>query len=106
LDGIVVDQADAPNCNVTLPTIDLTGSPRPDTLVTMKFVKFLAGSTPTAVVVKENVLETSDSNGIASFTLLRLARYEASYKILRGETKVVSFDTPDLGSYTVVEPLT
>lgn len=98
--------SEAPFCTVTLPTIDLTGAARPSTVVTMKFVKYLTGSTRTAVVVKEDVLDTSDNEGIASFTLLRLARYEASYKVLRGETKVVTFDTPDAGSYIVVEPLT
>ena len=101
-----VTVAEAPYCAVTLPTIDLTGAARPSTVVTMKFVKYLTGSTRTAVVVKEDVLDTSDNEGIASFTLLRLARYEASYKVLRGETKVVTFDTPDAGSYIVVEPLT
>jgi hypothetical protein len=105
LDGIVSVVAEAPYCNVTLPTIDLTGTPRPDTLVTMKFIKYLAGSTRTAVVVKENLSETSNGSGIASFQLLRLARYEASYKVLRNETKVVEFDTPNSGAYTVVEPL-
>jgi len=103
LTPIVVEQAEAPLCNVLLPVLDQYLAPAAEVLVCIEFLSFLPNATKTAVIVNHPPSLLSDDDGEVLVTLARLAKYRATYQV-RGESpKRIEFSTPDAGSFTVVE---
>lgn len=99
-----LESAEAPKCNVLLPVEDQQRDRLPGVVVRFEFVQLLPGAMNTGVITKHPLKAISDENGEVRITLGRLCRYTATYTTSDGEPKVVTFDTPDEGSFIVLEP--
>jgi len=104
LDGIVVEQADAPYCSTVLRVLSQYEGSAAGVEVTIEFIKWMSTADPTGVVVNKLPPIASDSNGIVNANLFQLARYRARYRVGFEEPKVVEFCTPAETSFVVTDP--
>jgi len=98
-----LETAEAPKCNVLLPVEDQQRNRLPKTTVKFTFDELLPGAVNTGVIMNRQLREVSDANGEVQITLGRLCRYTATYSV-GSESKSVTFDVPDEGSFIVLEP--
>jgi hypothetical protein len=98
------EPAIAPLCNVVFPVIDQFGLALSQTTVSFRFEGYMEDADRSAVVMNPPRRQTSSDNGIVIVSLMRLARYTASYRVHGGEEKRVAIEVPAAGTYTVVEP--
>jgi hypothetical protein len=100
-----VDVSESPYSSVTLPIIDLGGSPLANVKVSIEFLHYLDDADRTAVIAPGGLTATSNSEGFAVVRLLQKAAYRATYKVLMNRDKSIVFETSAEGFDRVVEPL-
>lgn len=96
-----VNPSAAPQCNVVLPVTDGAGSALTGAKVSIEFIRFESGATPSSVVIPP-VPELTSAAGVVTVPLLRFGRYRATYSYQNG-IKDFEFVVPDSGSATIVE---
>jgi hypothetical protein len=96
-----VNPSAAPQCNVVLPVTDGAGSALTGAKVSIEFIRFESGATPSSVVIPP-VPELTSAAGVVTVPLLRFGRYRATYSYQDG-IKDFEFVVPDSGSATIVE---
>lgn len=96
-----VSPSAAPQCNVVLPVTDGAGSALTGAKVSIEFIRFESGATPSSVVIPP-VPEQTSAAGVVTVPLLRFGRYRATYSYQNG-IKDFEFIVPDSGSATIVE---
>jgi hypothetical protein len=96
-----INPSAAPKCNVALPVTDGAGTALTGAKVSIEFIRFEPGATPSSLIVPP-VPELTSTSGLVTVELLRLGRYRATYSYGTG-VKSFEFAVPDSGSTTIVE---
>jgi hypothetical protein len=96
-----INPSAAPKCNVALPVTDGAGTALTGAKVSIEFIRFEPGATPSSLIVPP-VPELTSTSGLVTVDLLRLGRYRATYSYGTG-VKSFEFVVPDSGSTIIVE---
>jgi hypothetical protein len=86
---------------VALPITDGAGTALTGAKVSIEFIRFEPGATPSSLIVPP-VPELTSTSGLVTVDLLRLGRYRATYSYGTG-VKSFEFVVPDSGSTIIVE---